>query len=470
MSSRLLQIQLKGTTVGEYLGTNTIRQLGMLLRVGEITVQDLISESLSSIRQGEDLKAFINVFDQEATNAAVAYQSLLVNGYDLGPLHGMPIAIKDNIDYAYGSTTYGSSIFRDHKAAEDATVLKRLKAAGAIIVGKTNLHEFAWGGTTSNPHYGVARNPWDKERIPAGSSGGSGIAVAKRMVCSALGTDTGGSIRLPSAMDGVCGIRPTLGDTSIDGIFPVAWSMDTVGPLCSNAEDVELMFSIMSGRSETLTPTAPADLSRLRIGIIEDYSLEGLQPDVRNAFKTMLGLCESKGATIVPVRLQGLDEVVDAQLVVDAVEPSAVHYRLIKERADDYGKDVLSRLLAGCAITGVEYVQAQRFREHFRKLVAEMFKTVDVVLTPTLPFTAPRIGSTAVEIENGKSVSALSGNMRYTAIPSMSGIPAMSVPIGRDAEGLPIGMQIMAPTHREDLAFSFAKAYQGITEFHLERP
>lgn len=456
--------------MSEYLATKSIKQLGTLLRTGDITIPDLVSESLTSIQRDEDLKAFITVFEEESTAAAQAYQSLLFHGYDLGPLHGIPIAIKDNIDYAYGSTTYGSSIFNNHHATRDARVVERLKAAGAIIMGKTNLHEFAWGGTTSNPHYGIARNPWNQNHIPAGSSGGSGIAVAKRMVCSALGTDTGGSIRLPSAMDGVCGIRPTLADVSIEGIFPVAWSMDTVGPLCSNVQDLELMLAVMSGKQNLAVPAQPSDFSKLTIGIIDDYSLTGLQHDVLRAFKDMLELCERKGATIISLPLKGLDEVVDAQLVVDAVEPSAVHYQLMKEHADDYGKDVLSRLVAGCSITGVEYVQAQRFREYFRKQVAAMFMKADIVITPTLPFTAPLIGATSVDIGNGQMVSALSGNMRYTAIPSMSGVPALSIPVGFDSAGLPIGAQIMAPAHREDLAFSFAKKYQCLTTFHLRKP
>ena len=451
-----------------YIAEHTIIELAGMIRSGIITSNDLVDESLGLISDNDDLHAFISVFEQESRSAAEAQMMLMASGYDLGPLQGIPIAVKDNIDCDYGKTTYGSSIFREYQADKNAIVVSRLKKAGAIIVGKTNLHEFAWGGTTDNPHYGTAKNPWNQERIPAGSSGGSGIAVAKRMVCSALGTDTGGSIRLPSAMDGVCGIRPTLGGISTEGIFPVAWSMDTVGPMCSNAQDVELMFSIMSGAK--YDPCNPVDLSRMRIGIIEDYSLQGLQPGVRQAFETMLDLIRERGAQIVNVLLPGVDEVVDAQLVVDAVEPSAVHYKLIQEKNTEYGSDVLARLRAGCDLTGVEYVQAQRFRLRFRQEVERLFDQADMLLTPTLPFTAPPMKTTEIKITEDLTVSTLSGNMKYTAIPSMSGTPAMSIPIGFDEDMMPIGMQIIVPAYHEERAFAFAKTCQKLTDFHKQYP
>ncbi|KAE8127374.1 MULTISPECIES: amidase [Bifidobacterium] len=452
------------------IASYTIAELAVGLRHDQFKITDLVEESLQSIERGNDLHAFISIFSKESRQAAKAQQSLLGNGYDLGPLQGIPIAVKDNIDDTQGATTYGSSIFGGHQVSQDALVVNRLKAAGAIIVGKTNLHEFAWGGTTSNPHYGVAKNPWDESRIPAGSSGGSGIAVAKRMVCAALGTDTGGSIRLPAAMDGVCGIRPTLGDLSIDGIFPVAWTMDTVGPLCSNAEDVEMLLAVMKGKLHSFTPVRPSNLTGLRIGIIKDYAITGLQAAVRTAFEDALALLQKHGAELVVLPLPGVEEVVNAQLVVDAVEPSAAHYQLMRDHADDYGADVLSRLRAGCDLTGVEYVQAQRFRLRFRQEMEQLFRQVDVVLTPTLPFTAPHIGATSVPISDGSTVSTLSGNMKYTAIPSMSGVPAMSIPIGFDQDGLPIGMQVIAPAHREDTALGLAKRYQQLSEFHKRLP
>ncbi|MCI6532947.1 MAG: amidase [Bifidobacterium animalis] len=452
----------------EYIARNTIRQLAANIRDGILEPLDLVEESLEKINMYDGLNAFIDVHAESSRTAAKAQRMLLDSGYDMGPLQGIPIAVKDNIDTTDGCTTYGSSIFAKHRPLKEATVVDRLRHAGAIIIGKTNLHEFAWGGTTDNPHYGTARNPWNTGRIPAGSSGGSGIAVATRSVCCALGTDTGGSIRLPSAMDGVCGIRPTLGDLPTDGIFPVAWSMDTVGPLCSNAEDTELVFQIMAGK-----PLVPANLpafSRLRIGIISGYSLEGLQADVKAAFERVLLTLESRGAQIIEVNLPGVEEVVDAQLVVDAVEPSAVHYTLIQTDASMYGSDVLARLQAGCDLTGVEYVQAQRFRLRFRQEIERLFDSIDVLLTPTLPFTAPPVGAREVSIDENTTVSALSGNMKYTALASMSGLPAMSIPIGFDDSGLPVGMQIITPAHREDCAFGFAKAYQLMCNHHRQVP
>jgi len=219
-----------------------------LLRRREISPTDLVQASLASIRRHDAvLKSFITVFEEQAIEVAKAASIMLDAGHDLGPLHGIPIALKDNIALSGYRTTAGSKILADWVPARDATVTAKLRSAGAVFVGKTNMHEYAWGGTSANPHYGFVRNPWDTERFPAGSSGGSGVAVAARFCFGAMGTDTGGSIRLPSAVNGIVGIRPTYGRVSNYGIVPLAWSMDTAGPMARTVADCALMFGVVAG-------------------------------------------------------------------------------------------------------------------------------------------------------------------------------------------------------------------------------
>src|SRR5213596_2971675 len=246
-------------------------------RLSPVELTEALLQRIASV--DKQIRAYITVCDEQAREVARAAERMIQAGYYLGPLHGIPIAIKDNIYTRGVRTTAGSKILADFIPAEDATVTARLKRAGAVIIGKTNLHEFAWGGTTDNPHYGTCRNPWDDERFPAGSSGGSGAAVAARTCYGALGTDTGGSIRLPSAVNGIVGIRPTIGRVSNHGVIPLAWSMDTVGPMARSVEDCALMFNVIAGHdpkddASALEPVADytADLARgvkgLRIGIV----------------------------------------------------------------------------------------------------------------------------------------------------------------------------------------------------------
>jgi aspartyl-tRNA(Asn)/glutamyl-tRNA(Gln) amidotransferase subunit A len=458
-----------------------ITALGAALRDRSLGVVDLVRASLDRIRATADLNAFIEVSEDEALAAATAHQTLLDQGYDLGPLHGIPIGVKDNIDRAGRRMTAGSRILADNVATTDATVVARLRRSGAVLVGTTNLHEFAWGGTTANPHYGACRNPWDTERIPAGSSGGSGVAVAVGATAASLGTDTGGSVRLPASMNGVTGIRPTIGRVSTAGVFPLAWTMDTVGPLARTSDDCALMLQEMAGwdpRDATTTDAHPGNylgetdlpLTGLRVGIIDGYSLNGLQPGVEIAMRAAIATLETLGAIIVALNLPGIDDVVDAQIIVDAAEPSAVHQRWIAERPEDYGDDVRVLLQAGLTFSAVDYIQAQRYRAALRATFLERLRRVDVVVTPTIPFTAPRIGQHLVPIGEDVNADVLVGNMRYTALPSMTGTPAISLPVGFDDDGMPVGMQVIAAPFAEATLFRVGHHLQNATDFHQRRP
>jgi aspartyl-tRNA(Asn)/glutamyl-tRNA(Gln) amidotransferase subunit A len=450
------------------------------LRERRVSVVELVSNSLERIKAISGLNAYIDVFDNRALELAEAHQTMLDCGYDLGPLHGIPMALKDNIGMAGIVTTVGSAILKDNIPTIDAWVVSSLKRAGAIIVGKNNLHEFAWGGTTANPHFGAARNAWNAERSPAGSSGGSASAVAARTVFASIGTDTGGSVRIPAAVNGVSGIRPTIGRVSNNGVFPLAWTLDTIGPLAKSSQDCAVVLRAIAERdphdlqtSTTLVPNYLADLERplvgMRIGWIDDYSMANVQPAVRTAFESAMATFESLGATVTATPIPDLDAIVDALVVLDAAEPSALHAPWLRERGGEYGADVRAQLEAGLVLSAADYVQAQRYRTHIRTRFGEAFLSVDAVLTPTLPFTAPRIGQNTVNID-GCERDVHTRNMQFTALASVPGLPALNVPMGFDADGLPIGLQIIAPAFEEGRALRIGHQLQTVTGFHLEAP
>ncbi|MEO6897244.1 MAG: amidase, partial [Caldimonas sp.] len=279
----------------------------------ELSPVELVDATLERIASvNPRLAAYITVFEEQARQVAQAAETMIAAGHDLGPLHGVPIALKDNVAVRGQRTTAGSRILADWLPAEDATITSRLRRAGAIFAGKLNMHEFAWGGTSDNPHYGAVRNPWNTDRFPAGSSGGSGAAVAARACFGAIGTDTGGSIRLPSAICGIVGLRPTYGRVSNHGIIPLAWSMDTAGPMARTVEDCALMFGAIAGHDphDPASAVAPVQdcLARLdegvqglRIGIVPGYFFSHLQPPVHAAVTAALKTLESAGAEVVDV-------------------------------------------------------------------------------------------------------------------------------------------------------------------------
>lgn len=457
-----------------------IAEAGRMLRHGEISVTELVSASLARIAETGETNAYTEVFEERALRLATAHQALLDDGIDLGPLHGIPLALKANVDLAGHTVDAGSRILADRTADADAAVTASLQRSGSVIMGMTNMHEFAWGGTTQNPHTGSCRNPWDLDRIPAGSSGGSGAAAATRSVFGTLGTDTGGSIRLPASMNGITGLRPTLGRVSNRGVMPLAWSMDTVGPIAASAEDCAIIFRSIAGFDAgdpttldvaVTDPLAGLDrpVNGLRIAVIDDYSFRGLQPAVEAAFRAALATLADLGVIIETIAVPGLEHVVDAQVVIDACEPSAVHLPWLESRPGDYGDDVRTVLQAGTVFSAVDYIQAQRYRTHLREIVRRHLGDVDAIALPTIAFTAPRVGQTTVSI-GGRDEDALVGLMEFTALASMTGLPAISVPCGFDETGLPIGMQLVGGAFAEALLLRIAHAYQAATGFHRALP
>lgn len=449
----------------------SITSAGASLRAGLVSVPELVERSLARAETTADLVAFSDLYDREASALAGAHQTLITSGCDLGPLHGIPVAVKANIAVAGKAMTAGSNLLSDNIAVCDAAVTKALKRQGAVIIGSTNMHEFAWGGTTANPHFGQCRNPWDRNRIPAGSSGGSGAAVAARTVFAALGTDTGGSIRLPASMNGLTGLRPGVGRVSTEGIFPLAWSMDTVGPIAPSAADCALIHAALCGEAVPASFTrdrAPSLLGKC-IAVPTPYAFDALQSGVEAAFRDALARLEGLGAIIKPVVLADLDIAVDAQVIVDAAEPSAIHADWIRTRPEIYGDDVRILLEAGLGFTAEEYIQAQRYRTLLRRRFEAIFAEHDLVVTPTLPFTAPLIGQETVTLGT-REESTLTGNMRFTCLASLAALPAASFPIGFDEAGLPVGGQLIGPRGSEMAILSAVHTFQKVSDHHLRRP
>jgi aspartyl-tRNA(Asn)/glutamyl-tRNA(Gln) amidotransferase subunit A len=460
----------------------TITDAAPRLERQELSPVELVDAMLQRIAAvNARLNAYITVCGAQAREAAQAAERMIRAGYYLGPLHGVPVALKDNIYTRGVRTTAGAKILADFVPDEDATVTARLKRAGAIIIGKANMHEFAWGGTTDNPHYGTCRNPWNPERFPAGSSGGSGVAVAARTCLGALGTDTGGSIRLPSAVNGIVGIRPTIGRVSNHNVVPLAWTMDTVSPMTRTVADCVTMFEVIAGH-DPLDPhsaQAPvsdyrAELGRglhgLRIGLIRDYSLAHVQAAVGDSIRGALRVLEGLGAQVEEIAMPSIHGNISAQLTIESCEPSAYHQEWLRARPGDYGEDVRTLLEAGEMYLATHYIQAQRYRSVLRREFLEGFRQVDGFVTPTLPFTATPCGATEVVIEGTRKEDMLSAIMQFTGVPSLAGLPALSLPVGFDPDGLPVGMQVIGRPFDEGMLFRIGHAYQGATDWHTRAP
>lgn len=471
------------------VSTDALHELNLsdvsaLIERGEVSPVEVTESLLDRIETvNKVVNAFITVTGEKALAAARAAEMAISAGYFLGPLQGVPIALKDNISTRGDPAAAGSKIRSDYVPDEDATVAARLRHAGAIFLGKLNMHEFAYGVTTNNPHYGPCRNPWSTDRSPGGSSGGSGAAVAARLCYGALGTDTGCSVRLPAAFNGITGIRPSIGRVSNHGVVALGWTLDTVGPMTRSVEDCAIMLEAMAGFDARDSQTANVPVPRyrdrldrglegLRLGIIKDLSLVGLQEDVRRALEAALEVLREGGASVVETAIVDLEPTIyiSALLTVDIAEPAAFHAEWLRTRAEDYGEDVRTLLELGEMYLATHYIQAQRYRTFVRDQFSEVLEDVDAIVTPTVPFTAPLVGETEVELATGERMGIIPAVMRYNALPPLTGMPALSVPCGFDRKGLPIGMQLIGKAFDEATLFRVGHSYQQVTDWHRRVP
>lgn len=463
------------------LAYSSITELAPRVRSGELSPVALVENSLARIDELEgSLNAFIEVYEDDALDAARALEQSAARGDYRGPLHGMPIALKDLIDVSGKVTTGGSRILRDNVAASDATVTRRLTDAGAIILGKLNLVEFALGAAGLNAHYGPAHNPWGTDRITAGSSSGSGAAVAAGIVYGALGSDTGGSIRMPAALCGIAGLKPTYGRVSRAGVLDLSWSCDHVGPMTRRVSDTAHMMTALAGHdpadpasSHEPAPHFPdalgAGLEGVRIGVPRDYFFDDLDPEIEDAVRTAIAVMESNGATAVDVEMPWVSTGRSINLGVMLPEALSVHERWLRERRDEYGPTVRARLEAAIGISAADYIRAQRARRQFNERMAEAMRSVDVLVTSTVPVQTPTIAECMPT--PGEAGDWASTRLPiFTGIFDVTGTPSLSVNCGFTAGGMPIGLMISGKPFDEVMVLRVGDAYETLAGWWRRRP
>jgi aspartyl-tRNA(Asn)/glutamyl-tRNA(Gln) amidotransferase subunit A len=448
----------------------TIREAAQSLRCQRVSSAELVGVAAARIdRLNSTLHAFITPTVEYAMDRARQMDAELAAGRDRGPLHGIPIAVKDLFLTRGIRTTGGSLLYENYVPAYDATVVDRLEAAGAVMLGKLNQHELAYGITSANPHFGPVRNPWDVERSPGGSSGGSGAAVAAHIVYASMGTDTGGSIRIPASFCGTVGLKPTYGRVSRYGVLPLAYTLDHVGPLARSVRDAAIMLNAIAGRDPKdptssrhpvvdYVPDDNCSIRGLRIGFPEHFFLDELEPDVESAVRGALARAASLGVEVKPVRLPDMEAVNAVARLILLSEASAVYEPHLKER-HRFGADVLALLEQGQLLGATDYINAQRLRRKMVRSFHELWHSVDCIITPTTPNTAPRVGEKVVRL-GGRDEDVRLATTRLVRAFNLLGYPALSIPCGLSGAGLPIGMQIIGPLFQESLVLRVGAALE----------
>ncbi len=427
----------------------TIAEIGAALRSKKISVRELTEETLQRIADANPrLNAFITVTGVAARLRAAVLDHELACGVDRGPLHGIPIAHKDNIFTRGVRTTGGSKIFADFVPDYDATIVSQLNDAGANVIGKTGLHEFAYGITSNNPHFGAIRNPWDPERVPGGSSGGSAAAVAAGLVPLATGTDTGGSIRIPAAFCGVVGLKPTYERVSRRGVMPLGLTLDHAGVLAATVRDVALALSPIAKHSSGYRPVTHADLRGMRIGVPENFFVERIAPDVMLSFRAAVQTVAALGAHVTEIKLPDVEAINVAGRIVQLSEVSALLARYL-DRRDEFGRDIQVLVEQGRLIPAIDYLNAQRVRTVLVRDFSKIWKHLDCLMTPATPMTAPKIGEMNVAIGTFTE-DVRTAATRLTRPFNVLGWPALALPCGFSSAGMPIGLQMVAPPQQED--------------------
>jgi aspartyl-tRNA(Asn)/glutamyl-tRNA(Gln) amidotransferase subunit A len=444
--------------------------LSRLLRCGEVSASEAVEAFLARIEARDGvLNAFIEVTADQA-RAAARESDRRRNGAELGPLDGVPLALKDLIDLAGVATTNGMGALRHSVAAEDAEVTRRLKAAGAVLLGKLNMHEGALGMTTDNIHFGKCRNPWDTAATPGGSSGGSGAAVAAGLAAGALGSDNMGSIRIPAAFCGIAGLKPSNGLVSTRGMVELSWSTGAVGPMARGVDGLALLMSVLAGPDtrdpwvratpEALDFTLPdaPDLKGLKIGVPEDFGCEPA-PETARAFERAAEVFGELGAEIRPIVIDGLAASRMACLLIIEAEGAVAYARYLDDPTVDFTAEVRQQLDYGRAMPAAKLVGALKARALLRHHVEALFQEVDLLISPT----TPRAAQTFDEAAPSDTPSTM-------ALANLCGLPALSLPMGFDGDGLPLGFQVMAAPYRDPLVLRAGKAYEQATDWHERRP
>jgi aspartyl-tRNA(Asn)/glutamyl-tRNA(Gln) amidotransferase subunit A len=467
----------------------TLTQARHAIRAGTLSPLELTRAHLDRIEAiNPKVIAYLEVVSESALRQARIATETLKTGARMGPLHGIPLALKDLFDVGGMHTTAGSVLWKENLvgrkgalpgdgSAPEAFVVQRLVQAGAILLGKLNLHEWALGVTNVNPHFGACRNPWNLDCMSGGSSGGSAAALASELCLGSLGTDTGGSIRIPASLCGVVGLKPTFGRVSVRGVVPLAWSHDHVGPMARTVRDVAALLNIISrydiqdplsvdrpaedfeGPLDTISPPL-----RFIVGVLDDELMAGIHPETKEALNQALQLIQELGCEIKEIKLKGHEQVFEASARMVVTEAAAFHRERLQQHPGSFGPDVLARLRAGSMVSGSDYVLAHRLQSEWRRRMMRIFETVDLIVLPATPVPAvPIAASDSLQLAGG-------GLTRFARLFNIAGIPALVLPCGFTAEGLPIGLQIAGPAWSESHVLQLAYAYESATKWHTRRP
>ena len=452
--------------MSEDLAFHTALSLRRKLAAREISAVELCDLYLGRIaRLNARSKAFIEVCEANA-RAAAAASDRRISGGDGAPLLGLPYALKDMIDVAGVRTTGGSRVFHDNVADENAACVDGLMRAGGVFLGKTNLHEFAYGATGENEIYGTPVNAYDQTRLACGSSSGSTAAVAFGLCPFALGTDTGGSVRAPAVLNGLVGLKPTLGRVSTRGILPYCWSFDHVGTVTRHVADAALILEAIAGYDplDPASSTQPVglysealdrEIRGLRVGVPASFYFERADAEILAASEAVLRHLEASGAALRKVSLPSMELCRTVSLAVQMPEALSYHSRYLEERGDLYGSDFRAGLALGQCLLAEHYVRAKRTVELYRRQMNDIFDEVDVLVTPATPVIAPKLGTTTVCL-NGVEEAVGNAVTRFTTFFNMTGHPAITVPVGLQSEGLPMGIQVVAQPFAEETLFAAA--------------
>ena len=478
----LLASPLQGsapTSPTEDLAFLSISELSELIRARKVSPVEITSAALERIEKlNPALNAYITVTPDLAMKSAREAESEIQQRKWRGPLHGVPIAAKDLFDTAGVRTTAASALFKDRIPEQDAEVIRKLKAAGAVLLGKTNMHEFAFGGTSLVTYFGGVHNPWDVGHIAGGSSGGSAAAVAAGLCYGALGSDTAGSIRQPAAYCGIAGLKPTYGSVSTRGVIPLSWSLDHVGPMARTVADTALLLQAIAGYDPEDISSVRMDVpnygaalrlrpASVRLGVARDFFFEGLDPEIQTAIQEALSVLGKLTAGTAEVALSARNQE-ELRSTVRAAEAYAYHAEFIAKSPELYQPETLARLRPGGNIGTTAYIQARRQLDRTRRSIGEIFRSVDAIVTPTSPILPPPIAEFSHD-RNG-SADFLARNIQNTSPFNVYGWPTISVPCGFAASGLPIGLQISGPPGRDAVVLQVAHAYEQATQWHKRVP
>ena len=460
----------------------SIEELSDDIRSGALSPVEVVDASLKRIHQTEPkLNAFLELFEEGAQNAARLAEAEIREGRYRGPLHGIPVALKDLVNVAGSPTTGGSPLFQQNVAHADATIARRFRQAGAIIIGKTNLVMHAMGAAGLNPYTGHPHNPWDLSRCTGGSSSGSGAAVAAGCIPAAIGTDTGGSIRMPAALCGIAGLKPTYGRVSRAGVMDLSWSCDHVGPMARRVSDCAYVMNALAGFDphdpasadepvEDYTLALNRGLEGLQIGVPSDYFFEeSVDPEIKAAVYTAIELMMSNGVEAIEIPMPWAQVGRSINMGIVMPESVAVHKQNISNHPETYTDEIRARLQSAMTIAAVDYVQAQRARRWFIEKMNHAMRHVDVIITPTVPEQTPTIEE--ADTRPGENVAQKGGDLpNFTGVFNTTGQPSMSVPCGFTKNGMPIGLMITGHHFDEATVLRVGNAYESLAPWHTYRP